>query len=249
MRYARAELLAKRTHQWALLAAVCFGALMLRLAWIQLIKHSYYATRAERLIGRRWPIPAPRGQIRDRNGLPLALNLKLYSVAADPKLLGDLPQAATRLSPVLRIPEAKLLDLLVGRKKDGSLPLRPVRYALLRDNVDELTADHVKALSLPGLIINGVTKRVYPKGPIGASLVGFMGDEPAGLSGIEARFNKTLAGQPGEQLVMLDGRRPRSRGSSPAPAACSGTCAPATTSSSPLTPPSRPSPTKLWRKR
>ncbi len=49
-------------------------------------------------------------------------------------------------------------------------------------------------------------------GPVGASLIGFMGDEPFGLSGIEARYNQTLAGQPGEQFVMLDGRRPRSRG-------------------------------------
>ena len=161
---------------------------MVRLAWIQLVKHSYYTARAERIIGRHWPIPAPRGRIRDRNGVPLALNLKLYSIAADPKLLGDLPQAAKRLSPVLRLPEPKLVDLLMGRKRDGTLPSRPVRFALLRENVDEPTAGDVKALKLPGLRVEGATKRVYPMGPVGASLIGFMGDEPFGLSGIEARL-------------------------------------------------------------
>ncbi len=124
---------------------MCLGALMVRLAWIQLVKHSYYTARAEHIIGRHWPIPAPGVDIRDRNGVALALNLKLYSIAADPKLLGDLPAAAKRLSAVLRLPEPKLRGSPDGPQEGWQSAARsPVRFALLRENVDEPTAGDVQ---------------------------------------------------------------------------------------------------------
>ena len=226
MQHGRAEMLAERTHRWAVVAAACFGLLMLRLGWIQLVQHSYYLDKARRTIGRHEKVPAPRGEIRDRNNLPLALNLKLYSISADPKLMGDLPTAAEKLAPELCLPKEQLLARLTGEDKGRPPSSAPLRFVRLRENVDKPTAEAIAALKLPGVIIQGAVKRAYPKGSIGAALIGFVGEDSAGLSGIEERFNKVLAGKSGEDFIMLD---PRSRGDIPGSPSRSSRWSPATT--------------------
>jgi len=211
----RSELLAQRSHQWAAVAAACFCMLLARLAWIQVVRHSYYLEKAKKAVGRHWSIPAPRGRILDRNEVPLAQNLKLYTIAADPALMSDLASVAKQLAPALCMPEEQLLSLLNGEKEGHAPPSKPLRFVRLRESVDEPVAKAVAALDLPGLIVTPSWKRAYPLGSAGAALLGFVGDDLGGQSGIEARFNKTLAGTPGEMFAMVDGRLPRSRAQIP----------------------------------
>ena len=203
MQEARGNQVRGRGQIWAALFLLLFVALAARLFAIQVLRHDHYVRKAEATRGRRWPINAPRGNIYDRNERPLALNLKLYAVAADPELIDDPTATAGDLVALLRISPADLEARLRG--KPGS------RYVLLCDSVDEQVAEAIRQLGHPGIIVSTEWKRVYPHGDLAGAVLGFVGADRHGLSGIEAALEARLTGDQGERLVVLDGRLPRSR--------------------------------------
>jgi len=192
-----------RARGWGLIALALFAALAAQLWSIQVIQHEHFRELADNTRGHRLPIQAPRGNIYDRNGNPLAFNLKLYSIAVDPSIVIDPAATAAALAPLLRMPQEDLQRALS--------PQGDVRYVLLRQTVDQPIADAVRQLGEPALIVNTQWKRAYPHQTIAASLLGFVGRDRTGLAGIEAALNQQLAGADGEMLVLLDGRLPQSR--------------------------------------
>lgn len=198
--------MARRAHAWGLVAVVLFAGLAFRLFQIQVLGHAHHRRRAEATQGRRWPIPAPRGNLYDRNGTPLALNLKLYSIAADPKLIAKPKWRARQLAPLLRMPAAELASKLA--------PKEP-RWVPLRASVDEPVATRVRKLDCAGVIVSTEWQRAYPHLTAAAAVLGFVGKDRRGLAGLEAAADRWLRGRDGEMMVVLDGRRPGSRGEIP----------------------------------
>ncbi len=197
----------RRSRVWALVAMVAFLGLGWKLFNIQVLQHEEYRGEASKMQGRRWPMEAPRGNVYDRNGNPLALNLKLYSVAADPELVDDPAEIAAELEPLLRVPQASLA---------GTLEAKPgVRWVRLQDSVDRPAAEAIRELGCQGLIVNTQWKRAYPHGRTAAAVLGFVGRDGEGLEGVEGALDERLAGVDGEVLVVLDGRLPRSRAQIP----------------------------------
>ncbi len=199
----------RRGRAWCAVALILFGLLGWRLWCIQVANHDEYLAVADELQVRRWPVRAPRGNIYDRNGNPLALNLKVYSVAADPKLVDEPSQRATQLQPLLQIPAGQLDEKLAPGDREG------VRYVRLRSSVDDAVAEAVRDLECDGIIISREWQRAYPAGHVAAALLGFVGTEKKGLAGLEAALNDELAGEDGETVVLLDGRLPRWRNQIP----------------------------------
>ena len=201
--------IANRGMLWSVIALAAFGGLAVKLFYIQVVEHRNYRDKADEIRDRWWPIEAPRGIIYDRNGNPLALNLKLYSVAADPKLLRTRRvEVAKKLTTLLRRSQPELLAKL-------SPPSDKVRFVRLQDSVDAPVAEAVGKLDYQGIIVNRHWQRAYPHGTLAASLLGIVGSERAGLGGIEGVLNDRLAGKDGEMMVVLDGRLPRSRAEIP----------------------------------
>jgi cell division protein FtsI/penicillin-binding protein 2 len=198
--------LARRARGWCVVALILFLALGARLWVIQVAEHERHQQQADETRGRSWPIRAPRGNIYDRNGNPLALNVKLFSVAADPKLIGNPAETAARLAEPLRM-SAEELARRLGR--------RDTRWVALRESVDERVAAAVRRVECAGLIIDTEWKRVYPHEMVAAALLGFLGKDRRGLSGVEAALDEQLTGSDGEMVVVLDGRLPRSRSQIP----------------------------------
>jgi len=199
--------IANRRLGWAVLAMAAFAVLAGKLFYVQIMKHDHYYRQAQKIQARRWPIEAPRGNIYDQNGNPLALNLKLYSVAADPELVESAEAVAADLTPLLRTPRNTLTKKLTA---DGQR-----RYVRLQDSVDQPIADSIRELHCPGIIVNTQWRRAYPHGTLAAPLLGFTGKERSGLGGIEQALNDRLAGSDGEMLAAVDGRLPRSRSQIP----------------------------------
>jgi cell division protein FtsI (penicillin-binding protein 3) len=195
--------IAHRGRVWSAIAAAFFLALAGRLWSLQVTHHEHYLALGERSGVRRWPIPAPRGAIFDRNGEPLAVNLKLYSVAADPGCIKDAAKTAAQLSPLLR---------KSAREIEQELKQPPgVRWVLLKRSVDEPLAAAIRRLRDPGLIIVDGWRRVYPQRELAGAVLGFVGADGKGLAGVEAGLDRRLSGVEGEMQVVLDGRRPGSR--------------------------------------
>jgi cell division protein FtsI (penicillin-binding protein 3) len=165
-----------------------------RLVQLQGLDASAYAAEGQSQRLRKVSLPAQRGQIVDRNGVALAIEQEARTVFADPKLVKDADANAAKLAPVIDRPVAELAQLM--RKKS--------RFVVLAKTVDVAVARQVSELDLPGIGSLPRARRVYPNGALAASVVGFVGEEGAGLGGIEYALNSTLTGTDGEMVVERD---------------------------------------------
>jgi cell division protein FtsI/penicillin-binding protein 2 len=140
------------------------------------------------------PVTAPRGTITDRNGVDLAVSEPAQEISADPHLIEDPLEAAKKLAPLLGQSEASVLHELSERSGfvylDRSLPAKQAQAVL--------------ALKIAGVTGTPVMRRVYPRGSLAAQVLGVVGTEGVGLSGLEYSLNSTLTGRSGQRRVISD---------------------------------------------
>jgi cell division protein FtsI/penicillin-binding protein 2 len=175
----------------ALFLGISGSALVARLAYLQLVKHGEYQSEAQSFHSASRVLPAPRGSILDRNGNPLATSVETFNVFADAKLWADdelARRAAAGLAPLLNRDAAGLI---------ATATERPSGPALLALNVPYNQGREVIGKGLPGVIVEPSSKRVNPEGNLAAPLLGFIGRESQGLTGLELDLNGPLTGTAG----------------------------------------------------
>lgn len=145
-------------------------------------------------------IPALRGEIFDREGRPLAVNIERVDIAVDPLEGGFAENARTfyeRLSQVSGVSVASL-----KRKVDKRASKR---YAMLVRDV-RMSADELKWFAaIPGVIPDGSTTRRYNHGTAAAHILGIAGTD-GGQAGLELQFDSLLSGVDGQRLLRKDRR-------------------------------------------
>jgi len=176
--------------------ALAFGAIAVRLTYIQAVSGGRYAAmgRSQRI--RSVTLTGERGTIFDRNGQPLALSVDQTSFWANPHLVSDPRVEAEALAPVLGLTAADLQSKL---SSDAS-------FVYLARKVDDDTAAKVKALHLDGVFDIQEPKRFDPSGDLAAPLLGLVGTDNTGLSGLEQKYDTTLSGHPGKMIAESDPR-------------------------------------------
>lgn len=145
---------------------------------------------------RQIDIPARRGDIFDRRGIPLAQSVEVDSLWVDPSLLTDVRQAAQLLARALGLDSAELQARLS----------RARRFAWVKRRLKPEEVEAVKQLGLPGLGFTREPKRFYPQRELGAHLVGLVGNDGRGLEGLELSFNDELSGQSAQVTGFRDAR-------------------------------------------
>jgi cell division protein FtsI/penicillin-binding protein 2 len=171
----------------------------LRLFQVQIIDHGSYLAQANRQWTRKLSLPAPRGNLYDRSGIPLAVGTLQYKVSADPaafrKLAGEArKELLVELAALLDIPRAKLKRQLTAKG----------RYSILHEGIS-LALEHRERLVATGIVhLEQCARRLYPMGALGAPLLGFLNADGEGVAGLEAGLQAELAGRPGMALVQKD---------------------------------------------
>jgi cell division protein FtsI/penicillin-binding protein 2 len=140
-------------------------------------------------------VPARRGTIADVNGLELAVSQPAASIAATPYLIKDPAATAKKLAPLLRKPAGALLEQL-ARRDTG--------FAYLARGVPADRAGKVERLEIPGLEFIPEFRRVYPRDWMASQLLGQVGAEHRGLSGLEYALDGRLRGRAGERRLVMD---------------------------------------------
>jgi cell division protein FtsI (penicillin-binding protein 3) len=140
-------------------------------------------------------LPAERGSITDRNGVELAISESADDIAADPYLIKDPPTTARRLAPLLGKPETTLLALL-SRPHTG--------FVYLAHLVPGDNAEAIAKLHIDGLTMIPQVRRVYPRSWAASQVLGSVGWNDRGLSGIEYRYDKELRGRDGIRTIVND---------------------------------------------
>jgi cell division protein FtsI (penicillin-binding protein 3) len=141
--------------------------------------------------------PARRGTITDRHGRDLAVSEQAATIYATPFLVKDPVSAARRLAPLLGKDADRLAAILSDRRSG---------FAYLARKVNMRRAARVRKLSIAGIGIMDDERRYYPEGTLASQLLGTVGIDNNGLSGIELDLEKQLGGSDGEQRIVRDAR-------------------------------------------
>jgi cell division protein FtsI/penicillin-binding protein 2 len=166
-----------------------------RTLWIGVVKGSSLSGAAASQQVTSATLPAERGSILDRNGVELAVSEPASDVSATPYLVKDPVAAARRLAPLL------------GRPVDGlvrQLARRDTGFVYLARDLPAQRADAVRRLDLGGIALAPGHARVYPRNELASQLLGFVGTDGAGLSGLEYAENDVLAGRNGRRSLVKD---------------------------------------------
>ncbi|MBE7039469.1 MAG: stage V sporulation protein D [Ruminococcaceae bacterium] len=173
-----------------------FALLFLRLAYIQLIDGPKLQKLALEQQTRDSAVASKRGTIYDRNGKVLAKSSSVYTVTANPneirKAKKDVNEIAEKLSDALGMDDEKIEELLK----------REVNHVVIKRKIEEEESNKVRALELPGIILQEDAKRYYPYGNFASHVIGFTGDDNQGLGGIEMVYDEELKGVPGRVVAL-----------------------------------------------
>ncbi|MEG0375439.1 MAG: penicillin-binding protein 2, partial [Raoultibacter sp.] len=167
-----------------------------RLAYLQIIKADEYSAQAQEARTANIETSPRRGTIYDRNGYVLATSVEASTVYANPREVEDVTTTS-----------AQLATLLGGEAKDYADKITQAEgtFVYIKRKAELDVANKVKELKLPGIYFIADTKRVYPYGQTGAQVVGFVGVDGDGLSGLELQYDEILQGT-GGTLVVERGR-------------------------------------------
>jgi cell division protein FtsI (penicillin-binding protein 3) len=172
-----------------------FGLILARAVWLQGVRGAELRADAVSQQTETVTVPGFRGRILDRNGDPLAVSEDAATVFATPYQVSDPADAARRLSPLLDVPEDTLLDGLSDRESG---------FAYLRREVDLRTAERVRKLKIDGIGILPDARRVYPQGELASQVIGMVGTENQGLTGLESQYEDLVGGSDGEAKITRD---------------------------------------------
>jgi cell division protein FtsI (penicillin-binding protein 3) len=167
-----------------------------RAAWVQGIQGAGLSADAQSQQTETVPVPGLRGAILDRTGRELAVSEDAVDVVATPYQVKDPDRVAKQLGKILGMSEGDVLKAL----SSGS-----PGFAYIARKVDLSAAARLRKLDLPGITTVPDSRRVYPEGSLAAQVVGTVGTDGQGLSGLEAADNSLLSASNGEQQVVLDG--------------------------------------------
>ena len=175
------------------LALLVVGAT--RAAWLGVVKAGTLKRAAAVQQTADIVVPARRGAITDSNGIELAVSEPAFDVAATPYLVKDPAAAAAKLAPAL------------GRREDDvlrQLARRDTGFAYLARHVPAAQAGRVQRLHVPGLQFIPEYRRVYPRDWTASQLLGSVGTDGEGLSGLEYSLDRALRGRDGERRLVKD---------------------------------------------
>jgi cell division protein FtsI/penicillin-binding protein 2/cell division protein FtsW (lipid II flippase) len=155
-------------------------------------------------------VPAPRGLITDRHGVPLAQDAPQDLVLVAPAMVRAHPPAAAQLAAMTGIAPAAL-DQVLARPPDGAM----LKLGMVSADVGA----RIQFSQLPGVVVAQGPGRVYPQGALLGPMLGYVGlasqddlgarpdlvlGSYVGRSGLERQYDTLLGGVDGEQCYYVD---------------------------------------------
>jgi len=172
-----------------------------RLVYLQVIRYSDLASRAERQQSYTIKAPAKRGDIVDRHGRILAYSVDADTIYAVPSEIADVDRTAAAVCGALGDCEAKDRQAIAEKIRKGKY------FAYVRRQVWPDQAKRVADLQLDGIGFMKESRRTYPNRDLASHVLGYVGVDNGGLSGIEATYDSFISGRAGTVLVQTDAHR------------------------------------------
>ena len=175
-----------------------FGYSIGFLIFIQIFRSDFLSNLAQRQHEHSIILEPRRGTIYDRNMRALAINLPVYSVYANARIMRqqDVDEAVDKLSGIFKIDPKQIRDKLDKNKY----------FVWIQRKVPQEVYLQIKGLKLSGISFIKESKRFYPNQALASHLIGFAGMDNNGLDGLERDYDKYLKGQQGHAIILRDAR-------------------------------------------
>lgn len=183
----------------AIMVLIIMAVFVVRLFYLQVVRHEYYVGLANAEQMKQLVIPAKRGEIYAMDGgspVKMVLNETVYTVFADPKVVDEPEKVADTVRRVAGGSARPNLEGLLAKKES--------RYQILAKKVTRKQAEMMKKENLKGLGFQEGTQRVYPEGQLMAQTLGFVNNEGKGQYGIEGHLDDQLRGKDGLLQAVTD---------------------------------------------
>jgi cell division protein FtsI/penicillin-binding protein 2 len=188
-----------RTHQLAILTLIIMAVFVVRLFYLQVVRHDYYIGLADQEQLKQLVIPAKRGEIYAMDGgtpVKMVLNEAVYTVFADPKIVDQPKEITDMIHQVAGGNAQPNLDALLAKKES--------RYQILAKGITRKQAEMMKSKQFKGLGFQEESQRVYPEGQLAAQTLGFVNNEGKGQYGVEEALDDRLKGKDGSLQSVTD---------------------------------------------
>lgn len=192
----------KKNHHYARLLTVAafFSLVLLILIWrmvdLTVLHRQFLQGQGNARSLRVVDIPAYRGMITDRNGVPLAISTPVKSVWLNPKEFSPDEDQFMQLANYLNLsPKALSRRVVDGENKE---------FLYLKRQIPPSLSKKIEALKIPGVNFQEEFKRYYPDSESVSQLLGFTNVDDKGLEGIELAYQDWLMGIVGKKRVIKD---------------------------------------------
>ncbi len=176
-----------------LLVAAVLGLSMLGLIWrayqVGVVRHEHYADLGNRQQLRTYRVRASRGDIVDRNYIALAVTDRMYKIVLNPRLVsaqGFTEEVVAKVMELFPGEDPAYLRTELGKDK---------AYRLLRMRLDDSQAAQIRDAKLPGVRLEPLPHRVYPRKLLAAQILGRVSANGSGDLGIEYGLDEFLRGR------------------------------------------------------
>ncbi len=173
------------------------AVICIRLVYLQVFRYGSFEQRAQHQQQRTEEVSAKRGIIYDRQGRELAMSVSVDSVFAVPT---EMPDPASTISLIARITKQDPRELLARCQAEKTF------CWVARKAEPEISA-RIQSLNLHGIYFQKESKRYYPKNELAAQVLGYVGMDDQGLSGIEREFEDQMRGRPGQMIISVDAHK------------------------------------------
>lgn len=189
----------KRIKIVGVLMFFIFLVIIIRIFYIEVFSQSRLDELANSLWSRNLPILADRGKITDRNGVVLADNITTTSLVVVPVQIKNKEEVAKNLASILN---TDYLNIYSHLTKHTSIErIHPEGRRLSYD-----VAEKIRVLNYDGVYLLKESKRYYPYKEMLSHVIGYVGIDNQGLSGIELLYDKYLKGTDGGIKYYSDGK-------------------------------------------
>ena len=191
------KIIRKRTFIVLYVCIIGFIAILLRVGYVQLVKGEVYIERAFDLWTRNIPVSAKRGKIYDRNGKLIVGNTIAPTISIIPKQVKNKEYVINTLSTILKVSPSEM-------KKHFE---KNVSVEIIKPEGKNITLEEAKrviAADLDGVYISGDVIRYYPYGNTLAHVLGIVGSDNQGITGLEYIYDDYLMGNFGSQNIFTD---------------------------------------------
>jgi len=181
------------------MVAILFFAFFLRLIDVQAVNAKSYAERATRELTKTATLPAPRGEITDRNGHVLARSVESLDLVVDQTLINRPGRAAELVAPIIGESVSYVQSRLTGKRKFVYVArdITPAQWVKIKEVIASENAAGKLSERIGGFFSERGFRRDYPEKYLAASLLGFVNSAGVGGGGMEGSLNSTLAGKDG----------------------------------------------------